>query len=167
MVTIVEKFRPAQNMGLADRLVRFLIGSSIMAYFVLYQGMSDPTLTLEWQVAAVMLSAYPILTAMIGVDPFYSVLNVKSCNATGRNQSGSLPYQIKCMFSRDEQSSDSDVESTLTIRHEEGKVHPLHKMWHVEQEPMLYPSNAQLDAYFRAQDIKEQARNDAKMKRAA
>ena len=78
MVTVVEKLRPAQNMGLADRLVRFLIGSSIMAYFVLFQGMSDPAFTLGWQVTAVLLSGYPILTAMIGVDPFYSVLGVKA-----------------------------------------------------------------------------------------
>lgn len=154
MSILAENVHPWQNMGVVNRLVRFLIGFSILGYFVLYYAMNHPAFTLGWQVFAVALSIYPILTAMAGYDPFYALFDVRSCNDTGRNQCGTIPYQIKCMFGHAPKYCDTTSEHSLAACHDEPEEHPHHETWKVNQKPMIYPDEADWDDYMKVQETK-------------
>lgn len=149
MMLSAQHARPIQNMGLVNRLVRFLMGAGILAYFVLFYAMNHPVWTLGWQVAAVAVSIYPILTAMVGWDPFYALFNVRSCNDSGRNQCGTLPYQIKAMLGHAPKYCDIDTEHSLEACHDEPEERPHHAMWRVNQKPMIYPDEEDWDDYFK------------------
>ena len=112
----------------------------------------------------VLASLYPLMTAMIGWDPLYAIFHVRSCSRAGRNQCGTLPYQLKAFAGHAPKYCDSKDEHSLENCHDAPEEQPHHALWKVEQEPMIYPSNAQLDTFF-----EEQARKDdiRKMKRAA
>lgn len=141
--------RPIQNMGLINRLVRFAIGAAILVYCVLYNAMAG--LGLGWQEAAVVLSIYPLLTAMTGWDPFYALFHVRSCNDSGRNQCGTLPYQVKAMFGRAPKYCDTDAERSLEACHDEPRERPRHATWRVDFKPMIYPDDEDWKEYFARQ----------------
>lgn len=148
MLTLAEKSRPVQNIGLIDRTVRFLIGAGLVGYIFSYHEMKLPGVSIALQVLAVTVSLYPLMTAMFGWDPFYALLNVGSCGGSGRNQCGTLPYQIKAVLGRAPKYCDSDAEHSLEACHDEPVERPHHETWHVNQRPMIYPDEADWDDYF-------------------
>lgn len=87
-----------ENISVWDRIIRFLIGIALLVP-VVYQlqvSMTSPELVsdLSWESYAALASFYPLLTAMLGWDPFYSLFHAKSCGTTDRNRCGTLGYQI-------------------------------------------------------------------------
>ncbi len=159
-----------QNMGLIDRVARFVIGGAMLAYAVPPYASWGTPLTLGQQTLMIGISAYALMTAIIGWDPLYALLHVRSGSATGRNQCGTFPYEVKAMLGRDPNYCDSDeigVEHSLEACHDTPQEQPHHATWKVDQEPMIYPSDAQLNTYFKEQAHKEQVRKDDVMKRAA
>lgn len=167
MTTLSKNVRTIENMGLFDRVVRFLVGGSILGYLVLYHGMQYPAITFGWQLVLTAVAVYAIITAMMGWAPLYSILGIRSCNSTGRNQCGSLPYQIKALMGHAPKYCDSDSEHSLESCHEDPQERPHHKLWKVEQEPMIYPSDADLNAYVSGQERKEHVKQQSDRRRAA
>lgn len=167
MTTLSENVRTIENMGLFDRVVRFFVGGSILGYLVLYQGMQHPVISLGWQVALIAVAVYAIITAMMGWAPLYSILGIRSCNSTGRNQCGSLPYQIKALLGHAPRYCDSDSEHSLESCHDDPQEQPHHELWKVEQEPMIYPSDADLNAYVSRQERKERIKQEIEQRRVA
>jgi len=116
------------------------------------------------------ISVYTLLTATLGWDPLYALLHIRSGSRTGRNQCGTLPYQVKAILGRAPKYCDSDeigVEHSLEACHDTAEEQPHHATWKVEQEPMIYPSDAQLNTYFKEQAHKQHIRKDDVVKRAA
>ena len=153
-------------MGLFDRVGRFLVGGGILGYIVLYQGMAHPGIPFTWQVILTAFSVYILITAMMGWAPLYSILGISSCSSSGRNQCGTLPYQIKAFMGHAPKYCESESGHSLEACHDAAQEQPHHKLWKVEQEPMLYPSDAVLDAYVRSQERKERVRQQQKAKAA-
>ena len=147
---------PFQNIGLADRLFRLAVGIAMLAvaYYLVVTTGSKATL---WDTYALLLSVYPILTGAMGWDPFYAIFHVKSCALTGKNQCGTLPYQIKTMTGHAPQVCDITEEHSLESCHDEGVERPHHKMWRVNQDPMLYPDDADWEDYLKRQRAKKTA----------
>lgn len=156
MITLSENVRPIENIGLIDRLVRFLIGGGALVYFVFYTEMQHPIMMVASQVLVAGVCVYLMITAMLGWEPLYAVFRVKSCSITGRNQCGTIPYQFKALIGHAPKYCESDSEHSLEACHDEPQERPHHKLWKVDQEPMLYPDDATLDAYVRSQERKEQ-----------
>lgn len=151
-----------QNMGLVDRAARFLIGGALVGVALDYYEMKHPPIGPGLQLLMVGISVYPLMTAMIGWDPFYALFHVRSCSGSGRNQCGTLPYQVKAMIGRAPKYCEISDEHSLEACHDSPEERPRHAIWRVDMEPMIYPSDAQLNAYF-----KEQARKKDIRKRAA
>lgn len=161
-----------QNMGLIDRVVRFLVGGGILGYLVSYHEMKHPSISLGWQTALVAVSIYPLVTAMIGWDPFYALFHTRSCSLTGRNQCGTFPYEVMAIAGHAPKFcdciDDQSVEHSLEACHDTAEEPPHHATWHVDREPMIYPSDAQLNIYFKEQAKKDEMRRfTAKQKHAA
>lgn len=83
----------AQNLGLADRIVRFVIGFGLMgvAAYDLYSGSM-----VSWHAYAIILAIYPCLTSIVGVDPVLAMLDARTCNLDekGRNRCGTFPFEV-------------------------------------------------------------------------
>lgn len=92
MKIIREKMGVAQNLGLHDRILRFVAGC-LLSGVPIYLMMVDSTAA--WYTNyLIIISVYPFLTSIIGGDGIYSLFNIKSCGGSGRNQCGTLPYEI-------------------------------------------------------------------------
>ena len=91
MERVIAKLGVAQNLSLLDRLFRFVIGIGLIAVaaVTLITGSA-----VTWQGFAILLSIYPLMTGMLGVDPVYSLFNKKTCGINDRNQCGTIPYQV-------------------------------------------------------------------------
>ena len=148
MITTSEKAHALQNMGLIDRVLRLLIGVALVSvsyYFVVHAGVK----TEMYAAYLFAVSLYPIFTGMFGWDPLYAAFNGKTCGDSGRNQCGTLPYQWMAMLGRAPKYCESDAEHSLEACHDEPEEHPRHKVWRVDEEPMLYPDDKAWHRYFR------------------
>ena len=92
MEMTTSRVAPVHNVGLADRTLRFLIGVVLLGYGVLGIALGGSS----WDTAiAILLSIYPLMTSIVGWDPNYHVLRMRTCSIEhGRNQCGTLPYEV-------------------------------------------------------------------------
>lgn len=89
---IMAKLAPIQNVGLADRLIRFLSGVALMAYGFISIALEGSAVM---PAVAILAGIYPLMTASVGWDPFYQLFKVRTCTvAGGRHQCGTLPYEV-------------------------------------------------------------------------
>ncbi len=149
MITRSEKSNASQNIGLIDRILRFGIGASMLAggsLFVIQAGQMHTAMEAATLVM-MMLSIYPLMTAVLGVDPFYSLADIRTGGNTGRNQCGTLPYQIRAALGKAPRFCETSDERSLEACHDEPEPHPHHVYWRVDQEPMLYPDDATIEAF--------------------
>lgn len=104
-----------QNLGWIDRVFRFTIGVVLLAMpcFLILSGAMEVTWYL---VGSMLLSVYPLITSMIGVDQIYRFFNVKSCGTSNRNQCGTFPYEIDAALGNNP-IPDSDIEHSLEHSH--------------------------------------------------
>lgn len=92
MSRIAGHIVPVENIGLVDRMVRFFAGGALMVFGV-YSALTTSHDVVS--AAAILLAVYPLMTAMLGWDPFYNLIGGRSCNLVGgRNQCGTLPYEV-------------------------------------------------------------------------
>jgi len=100
-----------QNLGWLDRVLRFTVGAVLLALpcYLMISGAMD----VKWYlVGAMLLSVYPLLTSVIGIDQIYKYFNVKSCGTSSRNQCGTFPYEIDAALGRNP-IPDNDIEHSL------------------------------------------------------
>lgn len=94
---LAHHFSPVQNMGWADRTVRFAVGIA-MVVVVLMEIESGGSLGMVAYLP--ILAIYPLMTAILGWDPLYSAGHVRSCDSTGRNQCGTFPYEVEAALGK-------------------------------------------------------------------
>ena len=114
MKQVREKIGVAQNLGLYDRISRFIAGCLLLGVPI-YLMMSGSNAT-WYGTSAMVLSIYPFLTSIIGVDGIYTLLHVKSCGGSDRNQCGSFPYEVDAALGR-HPIPDSELEHSLSHAH--------------------------------------------------
>ena len=61
------------NVGSFDRIVRFIIGAAALSFALIYR--ESPYSILGW------LGLIPLVTAVIGTCPLYSLLGVNTCSS--------------------------------------------------------------------------------------
>lgn len=158
MLTKTENVTPPQNLGLLDRLLRTFIGVAMLAggigYFLylgeqsLTEGVMQIASGVEiGTIVMILLSIYPLLTAILGVDPFYRAAGIRSCGDSGRNQCGTFPFEVEAAVGKAPKFSDSRHERSLSSTHDEHKEQPHHAIWKVDQEPMLYPDDKTVEEF--------------------
>lgn len=147
MLIRAENVRPEnENIGLLDRVARLVIGGALLGVGLFYLALTPGMLTTagvdHLLLFGIGISVYPILTAVLGVDPVYHHFGIRSGGDTGFNQCGSFPYQLKAALGRAPKYCEIDDERSLEACHDEPRERPHHKLWRVDQEPMLYPDDA-------------------------
>ena len=150
MITRSEKAHPKQNIGLIDRVSRLIVGAILIStayYFSAYEDLAARIWDV-WGSFSMMIALYPIFTGMLGWDPLYALFQVRSCSISGRNQCGTLPYQVKVMFGHIPEYTESESEHSLESSRDEPFEHPHHKVWRVDVEPVLYPDDKAWHRYF-------------------
>ena len=156
MLTRTEKAHPRQNIGLIDRMLRLLIGAALIGVAYYYSAYDDLAARIwdVWGSYSMMIAVYPILTGMLGWDPFYALFRARSCGDSGRNQCGTLPYQMEAMFGHAPKYTDSETERSLGGSHDDPVEHPHHKVWRVDEDPILYPDDKDWHRYFMRRRVK-------------
>jgi len=118
MSRIKGKLPPAENIGLVDRMVRFFGGGILMAY-----GVISAITTMHDVVSAIaiLLAVYPLMTTMMGWDPFYQLFGARSCDVEGgRNQCGTLPYEMDSVLGHNPKPDEGyDYDHSLSGSHHE------------------------------------------------
>ncbi len=151
MITRSEQVNASQNIGLIDRVLRFGIGVAMLAggaYYVAQAGALHLYTTMEAAMLVSMLvSIYPLMTAVLGVDPFYFAIGIRSGNSNGRDQCGTFPYQVRAAFGKAPRYCESADERSLGSCHDDPQERPHHLHWQVDREPMLYPDDATIEKF--------------------
>ena len=91
MINKVKELSVIQNISLIDRLVRVSIGTALIVTAAISLGNN---LVISWETYTILLAIYPLLTAILGWDPIYSLTHSSSCSLNGINQCGTIPYEI-------------------------------------------------------------------------
>lgn len=92
MKAIRARLDVIQNLGWLDRVVRAMAGAALLAFAV--TAISANEENLAWALYAVLFSVYPLLTAIVGWDPIYESLTVRSCGISDRNPCGTFPFEV-------------------------------------------------------------------------
>ncbi len=119
MKQLNEKITPVQNIGLGDRMLRFFLGGALFAGGLL--GMAVLGSVTLWSALAIILSIYPLMTTMMGWDPFYQMAGARSCSLEGgRNQCGTFPYEVDAALGNDPKPEEGrEYDHSLTGAHHE------------------------------------------------
>ncbi|MBI5450995.1 MAG: DUF2892 domain-containing protein [Gammaproteobacteria bacterium] len=120
MNTMTEKLGVIQNIGLTDRLIRGLATTGLLLGPVYHLELAGGGFTV-WHGLLMLLSVYPAITAILGWDPFYQMADARSCKDTGRNQCGTLPYEVDAALGH-RPVPDKDYDHSLM-----GSHHQAHK----------------------------------------
>ena len=92
MSKLSGKIAPTENIGLVDRTFRFIAGGTLMSIGVLSALLTKHDV---FSAIAILLSVYPLMTTMMGWDPFYQLFGARTCTLEGGlNQCGTLPYEV-------------------------------------------------------------------------
>jgi len=100
-----------QNIGWLDRVLRILLGATMLAYpaFLILTGEAVQS---AWMLYSMLLSVYPWLTGIIGFDPIYEQFVVRTCDTSDRNPCGTFPFEIDAALGHHPKPN-SDVEHSL------------------------------------------------------
>lgn len=79
-----------QNIGAVDRTLRVIIGFGMIGVWFFY-----PIGTVSlWIAALPLLGIVPVLSGVIGWDPFYALFGTKSCGKDEQHMCGTYPDQL-------------------------------------------------------------------------
>lgn len=114
-----------QNLGWLDRLLRFVIGTAILAISLTIlvltgqpEWLSPNQEVADWVYYAPFISLYFFFTAMLGADPVYGLLRLRSCGNSPRNPCGTFPFEVDAALGHNPMP-ESDIEHSLsTSRHQ-------------------------------------------------
>jgi hypothetical protein len=93
MDRLAERIGVVQNMGLIDRMARFVIGGVLLGSVIGYLQSTSSTM-LDWHAYIGLVSIYPFMTAILGWDPLYHLFGTRTCSLEGRHQCGTFPYEL-------------------------------------------------------------------------
>jgi hypothetical protein len=118
-----------ENLGWLDRLLRFIAGTAFISVSATYLFLSTTTPTwlnksepMNWPYILMIIAIYPFLTAILGRDPIYSFLGVRSCGNSPKNPCGSFPFELDAAMGN-KPVPESEIEHSLSTSHHEHKSH--------------------------------------------
>lgn len=123
MKQITGKLGVVQNIGLVDRMFRFFAGGALLAGGIL--GMVAAGTVTLLTASAALLAVYPLMTTMMGWDPFYQLFGSRTCNVEGgRNQCGTFPYEVDSALGRNPHPDEGhEYDHSLTGSHHDEPRH--------------------------------------------
>lgn len=93
----VKRLIRQENLGVIDRTLRLIIGFSLIVPLIVTINVLSPAL-MSGLPFAIVAMFYLLLTGMMGWDPFYALVNKKSCGGSRWNSCGSYAHQLRTLF---------------------------------------------------------------------
>jgi hypothetical protein len=116
MTQITGNISTVQNIGLIDRMIRFFGGGALLAWGSLTLVMGGNTTT---AVVVALLSVYPLMTTMMGWDPFYQMFGTRTCSLEGgRNTCGTFPFELDSALGNDPKPGNDYDHSLASSQHD-------------------------------------------------
>ena len=98
MDTSHQSLSAVQNLGWLDRIVRFVVGSTLIAIVLMELRQGS---TLGWQAILPIIAIYPLLSSILGWDPLYATGHIKSCDTSPHNKCGTYLFEIESAMGKD------------------------------------------------------------------
>lgn len=95
MKGLITKLRTIQNLNIVDRFMRLLLGVTLLGLVIVTLKEGD---SFGWNIYIMLGAIYPLMTAIMGWDPLYAVLGIRSCNKEGCLACGTFPFQLDAAF---------------------------------------------------------------------
>ena len=92
-MSVLRDLRVMQNLGWLDRVIRVVAGAMMLGYPMILIMTNDEVQS-PWVLYSMLVSIYPFLTGILGFDPLYAQFAVRSCDTSGTNPCGTVPYEI-------------------------------------------------------------------------
>lgn len=89
---LIGHMEDLHNLGIVDRIARFFVGGALLALGVISSVVSANVEVRE--AVTMLLAVYPLMTCIMGWDPFYHIVGFRTGSAAGRNVTGTFPYQV-------------------------------------------------------------------------
>ena len=90
--------RVIQNMGWLDRVLHFTVGAGLLLIPLTVLAMD---IAESWYLYCLMLlSVIPISIAVLGLEPIYQWMGVKTCDTSDRNRCGTFPEELSAAFGK-------------------------------------------------------------------
>ncbi len=120
MKTLMDRLRPIQNVGLWDRILRTVVGAGLMGWAALHLVGQDAVV--DWHAYAMLVAFYPLITALLGWDPFYAMAGGRTCSDSGRNQCGTFPYEVEAALGKELEPEEPFDHSLASVHHHEEEL---------------------------------------------
>ena len=98
MKNIFSDMGVVQNLGWIDRVVRVVVSALMIVVPVILMSMQGTAES--WMLYVMLVAIYPLLTGILGFDPMYYLLDLRTCGMSGRNRCGSFPFEIDAALGR-------------------------------------------------------------------
>jgi hypothetical protein len=95
LIRFISKLHTVQNLNIVDRFLRIVLGAPLLAMVIITLREGD---SFGWHAYLMLVAIYPLMTAIMGWDPVYSMVRIRSCNKMGRLACGTFPYQLDAVF---------------------------------------------------------------------
>ena len=92
MKNAIKSIGVVQNIAWYERVVRVVAGALMIAGPIFL--MSTEMQVAPWMSYVMLVAIYPLLTGIMGFDVLYTLLGVKTCGTSNRNQCGSFPFEV-------------------------------------------------------------------------
>ena len=103
---MIQKTRSAnlvpQKLGWLDRIIRFIIGTALIASPVTFLTLSPETPTwlsdgvpMAWPYYVILIAIFPLLTAILGCNPLFALISIRSCGTSAHNPCSTFPFELE------------------------------------------------------------------------
>ena len=99
MTRLKGHMQDLHNISIIDRVGRFFVGGALMFIGVISSVVSANVEV--WEAVVMLLAVYPLMTCIMGWDPFYHIVGFRTGGETGRNVTGTFPYQVDAAMGND------------------------------------------------------------------
>lgn len=97
MNAYTKRLGAIQNVGLLDRCLRVALGILMLGVVLMDLYFQ---VELGWHVYLAILAVYPLMTGILGVDPFYSIGAFRTCDTSARNRCGTFPFEVEAAMGK-------------------------------------------------------------------
>jgi hypothetical protein len=98
MRKLLSSLGAVQNIGWLDRTVRFFVGFALIVFVLRDMQLG---IALGWHAYLPIIAIYPLMTGILGWDPFYATAHVKTCDTSSHNKCGTYLFEVESGMGKD------------------------------------------------------------------
>jgi len=121
MTRLTGHMQDLHNIGIFDRVGRFFVGGALL-FFGAISSVNSGNVEV-WEAVTMLLAIYPLMTCVMGWDPFYHIFGYRTGEERGRNVTGTFPYQVDAALGNNPvPDKDYEYDHSLSGSHHETDI---------------------------------------------